>query len=312
MTELLEGETLRQRIQSRPVPARRATDYALQIVRGLVAAHDKGVLHRDLKPENIFLTSDGRIENDFGVAKLRRPEGDFASVDAPTVASQIGAGVVLGAVAYMSPEQIRGKPADTRSDLFCVGAILYEMVSGKRAFRGDTAADAMSAIGCEQDGGLDLAKYLHLGRTGQLAEGVAHKNRARYLSRNRLPECGRMAVTPVRTSPPRMMVVCPTSTPATSVIASSGPVGRMPIFSKSEARGRAFEGVFCAITAAVASKATTAARILLIIAPDYICGSQPSLAIATTAAITSCPVVHPEAIWTCRGLRYRWSRLAKQ
>ena len=212
----------------------------------------------------------------------------------------------------MSPEQVRGKPADTRSDLFSVGAILYEMVSGKRAFRGDTAADAMSAIGCEQDGGLDLAKYLHLGRTGQLAEGVAHKNRARYLSRNRLPECGRMAVTPVRTSPPRMMVVCPTSTPATSVIASSGPVGRMPIFSKSEARGRAFEGVFCAITAAVASKATTAARILLIIAPDYICGSQPSLAIATTAAITSCPVVHPEAIWTCRGLRYRWSRLAKQ
>ena len=97
MTELLEGETLRQRIQSRPVPARRATDYALQIVRGLVAAHGKSVLHRDLKPENIFLTSDGRIENDFGVAKLRRPEGDFASVDAPTVASQIGAGVVLGA-----------------------------------------------------------------------------------------------------------------------------------------------------------------------------------------------------------------------
>ncbi len=113
MTELLEGETLRQRIQSRPVPARRATDYALQIVRGLVAAHDKGVLHRDLKPENIFLTSDGRIEIlDFGVAKLRRPEGDFASVDAPTVASQIGAGVVLGAVAYMSPEQVRGKPAN--------------------------------------------------------------------------------------------------------------------------------------------------------------------------------------------------------
>ena len=148
---------------------------------GLVAAHDKGVLHRDLKPENIFLTSDGRIENDFGVAKLRRPEGDFASVDAPTVASQIGAGVVLGAVAYMSPEQIRGKPADTRSDLFCVGAILYEMVSGKRAFRGDTAADAMSAIGCEQDGGLDLAKFIHLGRTSQLAEGVANENRARHL-----------------------------------------------------------------------------------------------------------------------------------
>ena len=315
MTELLEGETLRQRIQSRPVPARRATDYALQIVRGLVAAHGKSVLHRDLKPENIFLTSDGRIEIlDFGVGEAHAPRRRFRQCRCSNrrLANRRRSRVGSGAVAYISPEQVRGKPADTRSDLFSVGAILYEMVSGKRAFRGDTAADAMSAIGCEQDGGLDLAKYLHLGRTGQLAEGVAHKNRARYLSRNRLPECGRMAVTPVRTSPPRMMVVCPTSTPATSVIASSGPVGRMPIFSKSEARGRAFEGVFCAITAAVASKATTAARILLIIAPDYICGSQPSLAIATTAAITSCPVVHPEAIWTCRGLRYRWSRLAKQ
>ena len=87
----------------------------------------------------------------------------------------------------MSPEQVRDKPADTRSDLFSVGAILYEMVSGKRAFRGDTAADAMSAIGCEQDGDLDLAKFIHLGRTSQLAEGVANENRARHFSRNRLP-----------------------------------------------------------------------------------------------------------------------------
>ena len=207
MTELLEGETLRQRIQSRPVPARRATDYALQIVRGLVAAHDKGVLHRDLKPENIFLTSDGRIEIlDFGVGKAHAPRRRFRQCRCSNrrLANRRRSRVGSGAVAYMSPEQVRGKPADTRSDLFSVGAILYEMVSGKRAFRGDTAADAMSAIGCEQDGGLDLAKYLHLGRTGQLAEGVAHKNRARYLSRNRLPECGRMAVTPVRTSPPRI------------------------------------------------------------------------------------------------------------
>ena len=229
---------------------------------GLVAAHDKGVLHRDLKPENIFLTSDGRIENDFGVAKLRRPEGDFASVDAPTVASQIGAGVVLGAVAYMSPEQIRGKPADTRSDLFCVGAILYEMVSGKRAFRGDTAADAMSAIGCEQDGGLDLAKFIHLGRTSQLAEGVANENRARHLFAEQIAGMRQDGCHASAHSSPRVMVVCPTSTPATSVIASSGPVGRMPTLSpKSEARGRALELVSCATGAAVASKTTTAARI---------------------------------------------------
>src|SRR5438046_8449064 len=100
-------------------------------------------------------------------------------------------------------------------------------------------------------------------------------------SRNRLPGCGRLAVTPVCTSSPRRMVVCPTATPATSVIALSGPVGRMPTFSpNSEARGRPLEVVFCATMAAVASKAAMAARILLIIAPDYICGSQPSLAVA--------------------------------
>src|SRR6202049_240966 len=147
VAELLEGETLGQRIQARPVPARKATDYALQIVRGLIAAHDKGIVHRDLKPDNIFLTSDGRIKIlDFGLAKLTLTEGDFASADSPTLASQTHAGVVLGTVAFMSPEQVRGKPADVRSDLFSLGAILYEMVSGKRAFSGDSAADTMSAI----------------------------------------------------------------------------------------------------------------------------------------------------------------------
>jgi serine/threonine protein kinase len=140
VTELLEGETLGQRIQSRPVPARKATDYALQIVRGLIAAPDKGIVHRDLKPDNIFLTSDGSIKIlDFGLAKLTLTEGDFASADSPTLASQTRAGVVLGTVSYMSPEQVRGKPADARSDLFSLGAILYETVSGKRAFTGERA-----------------------------------------------------------------------------------------------------------------------------------------------------------------------------
>lgn len=147
VTELLEGETLRQRIQSRPIPARKATEYALQSARALVATHEKGILHRDLKPENIFLTADGQIKIlDFGLAKLTRPDGDSAAGDTPTLASQTVAGVVLGTVGYMSPEQVRGKPADARSDLFSLGAILYEMLSGKRAFSGDTSADTMSAI----------------------------------------------------------------------------------------------------------------------------------------------------------------------
>jgi eukaryotic-like serine/threonine-protein kinase len=146
VTELLEGETLRQRIQSGPVPPRKATDYALQIVRGLAAAHDQGITHRDLKPENVFLTKDGRIKIlDFGLAKLA-PEKNTASADTPTLALQTEPGLVLGTVGYMSPEQVRGRSADQRSDIFSLGAILYEIVSGKRAFQGDTAADTMSAI----------------------------------------------------------------------------------------------------------------------------------------------------------------------
>src|SRR5271168_522649 len=145
VTELLEGETLRQRIQSGPVPPRKATDYALQISRGLAAAHDQGITHRDLKPENVFLTKDGRIKIlDFGLAKLASPEKTVSGADTPTVALQTEPGLVLGTVGYMSPEQVRGKPTDSRSDIFSLGAILYEMVSGKRAFQGDTAADTMS------------------------------------------------------------------------------------------------------------------------------------------------------------------------
>jgi Tol biopolymer transport system component len=147
VTELLEGETLRERMQARPVRSRKAIDYALQTVRGLIAAHDKGIIHRDLKPENLFLTSDGRIKIlDFGLAKLTRPEGVTVAADTPTLNLQTGAGVILGTVAYMSPEQVRGKPADARSDLFSLGAILYEMLAGKRAFSGDSPADTMSAI----------------------------------------------------------------------------------------------------------------------------------------------------------------------
>jgi len=147
VTELLEGETLRQRIQSGPLSTRRATNYALQMAKGLSAAHEQGITHRDLKPENIFLTKDGRIKIlDFGLAKVSQSARTAPASDTPTLASQTEPGMVLGTVGYMAPEQVRGKPADARSDIFGLGAILFEMVTGKRAFQGETAADTMSAI----------------------------------------------------------------------------------------------------------------------------------------------------------------------
>jgi len=145
VSELLEGESLRERLRSGPLSLRKAIDCALQTARGLAAAHDKGIVHRDLKPENIFITRDGRVKLlDFGLAKLTEPGP--VSGDSETHTIQSDAGTVLGTVGYMSPEQIRGKPADARSDLFAFGAVLYEMISGKRAFHGETPADTMSAI----------------------------------------------------------------------------------------------------------------------------------------------------------------------
>ncbi len=147
VSELLEGETLRDRLRSGPLPIRKAIDFALQTARGLATAHEKGIVHRDLKPENLFLTNDGRVKIlDFGLAKLTRPETPSDSDEAPTVQAETEPGVVMGTVGYMSPEQVRGKAADPRSDIFAFGAILYEMISGKRAFHGETAADTMSAI----------------------------------------------------------------------------------------------------------------------------------------------------------------------
>jgi serine/threonine protein kinase len=145
--ELLEGETLRDCLKRGPLSVRRSVDYALQIAHGLSAAHEKGIVHRDLKPENIFLTNDNRVKIlDFGLAKLARPEASSDSADAPTMQAATEPGVVMGTVGYMSPEQVRGKAADHRSDIFAFGAILFEMLSGKRAFHGETAADTMSAI----------------------------------------------------------------------------------------------------------------------------------------------------------------------
>lgn len=146
VTELLEGATLRDRLLPGALTVRKVTEYAQQIARGLAAAHAKGIVHRDLKPENIFVTGDGRVKIlDFGLAKLTIPEGPV-SADAPTLASETETGVVMGTVGYMSPEQVKGQAVDPRSDLFSFGAILYEMLSGKRAFHGETSVETMNAI----------------------------------------------------------------------------------------------------------------------------------------------------------------------
>src|SRR5580698_6211733 len=146
VTEFLDGETLRVRLSAGALPVRKASEYAEQIARGLAAAHEKGIVHRDLKPENIFVTRDGRLKIlDFGLAKLVRQEGALAA-DAATLASQTEPGVVMGTVGYMSPEQVKGLAADYRSDIFNFGAVLYEMLSSKRAFHGDTSVETMSAI----------------------------------------------------------------------------------------------------------------------------------------------------------------------
>jgi dipeptidyl aminopeptidase/acylaminoacyl peptidase len=147
VSELLEGETLRDRIGGTPLPTRKAIDFATQIARGLSAAHEKGIVHRDLKPENLFITKDGRLKIlDFGLAKLTDGEA-LAEMETNTRGMPgTDAGKVLGTVGYMSPEQVRAKPVDHRSDIFSFGSVLYEMLSGKRAFRGASAVETMNAI----------------------------------------------------------------------------------------------------------------------------------------------------------------------
>ena len=147
VSELLEGETLRERLKRGPVPLSKAIDYGVQIADGLAAAHERGIVHRDLKPENLFLNKDGRVKIlDFGLAKL--VPGPAASADGRTVTieEETGPGAVVGTVGYMSPEQVRGKTVDHRSDIFAFGTILYEMVTGKRAFRKPTSPETLVAI----------------------------------------------------------------------------------------------------------------------------------------------------------------------
>jgi serine/threonine protein kinase len=145
--ELLEGETLRERMRYGSIPLRKSIDHGVQIASGLAAAHDRGIVHRDLKPENLFLTKDGRVKIlDFGLAKLMQIEDVTADGVTVTVHQRTDPGQVLGTVGYMSPEQVRGQDADRRSDIFALGAVLHEMLTGKRVFHRQTPADTMSAV----------------------------------------------------------------------------------------------------------------------------------------------------------------------
>ncbi|MFI5059632.1 MAG: protein kinase [Candidatus Acidiferrales bacterium] len=158
VSELLEGQTLRQVVHAGPLPVRRAIDYGTQVALGLAAAHGKGIVHRDLKPENIFVTKDGRVKIlDFGLAKLTE-QAPMDPGDSPTLTAGTEAGLVLGTAGYMSPEQIRGESVDPRSDIFSFGVVLYEMLAGQHAFRRKSGAETMAAILKEDPPPLDASR----------------------------------------------------------------------------------------------------------------------------------------------------------
>ena len=154
--ELLEGATLRGRLEAGALPVRKAVEYAVQIARGLAAAHERGIVHRDLKPENVFVTSDGYVKLlDFGLARAVAGGADVAQT---VTSANTDPGTVMGTVGYMAPEQVRGETIDARADLFAFGAVLYEMLAGKRAFKRDTAAETMTAILREEPADLLVAR----------------------------------------------------------------------------------------------------------------------------------------------------------
>src|SRR5580658_7650651 len=155
VTELLEGETLRTRLDSGSIPPATVLDYTRQIVRGLSVAHAKGITHRDLKPENLFITNDDIVKIlDFGLAKL---DMRIDAVSGFTAGAFTQEGSVLGTVGYMAPEQVRGLVADARSDIFSLGAVVYEMLSGKRAFDAETKVETMAQIMRQDPPRLDAA-----------------------------------------------------------------------------------------------------------------------------------------------------------
>ncbi|HJW09535.1 MAG TPA: protein kinase, partial [Holophagaceae bacterium] len=179
--ELLEGETLRERLFQGALPYRSALDLAQQMARGLAAAHEKGLVHRDLKPENLWVTREGRLKIlDFGLAK--RVDTPSSEADTQKLQYRTAAGVVLGTMGYMSPEQVRGEPADARSDLFSFGAVLWEMLRGRKAFARASAADTMAAILKEEPGGDETLPPLPPGLQRVLAHCLDKRPEGRFQS----------------------------------------------------------------------------------------------------------------------------------
>lgn len=178
VSELLEGESLRRRLDRGPIPHRKALEYGIQIANALAAAHEKGVCHRDVKPANVFITSDGRVKLlDFGLAKLERAATPAAAEDSTvSPASCLDAG--CGTAGYMAPEQVLGEPVDARTDLFALGAVLYEMLSGVCAFRGPSPVETMHAVLHEEP--LDLLEIKPDSRpaTVRLVRRCLEKNRS--------------------------------------------------------------------------------------------------------------------------------------
>ncbi len=155
VSELLEGQTLRDRLNGGPISQKKAIEYGLQVADGLASAHEKGIVHRDLKPENLFLTSGGRVKIlDFGLAKVQAPKIPAAQTMTSNGAAT-AAGMVMGTASYMSPEQVRGDQVDHRSDIFSFGAVLYEMLTGSRAFQGGSSVETMNAILKEEPAAID-------------------------------------------------------------------------------------------------------------------------------------------------------------
>ena len=183
VSEFLEGQMLRERLQAGPLAQRRVNEYSLQIAKGLAAAHEKGIVHRDLKPENIFILPDERIKIlDFGLAKqaVNRPAGADQTL---TNVDRTSIGTVLGTAGYMSPEQVRGEPIDHRSDIFSFGTVLYEMLSGRRAFHGDSGIEVMNSILKEEPADLtESAVHVPLGLQRIAQRCLEKKPEARFQS----------------------------------------------------------------------------------------------------------------------------------